>query len=153
MKLKSVRFLSCLVAISALAGCDFSQKTVEEGSVFGPPIAVFIEPYMPMTVGGHEAVVKGFDECPRPGAITEGVIWIPMTVVSRRSGSQPECVKFTPDRGQVDVVITWLPVEGEETREPTKETWSVLRPAKNSSFLLRRPDGSYATLSGVIKKQ
>jgi hypothetical protein len=153
MKQKSVRFLSCVVALSALAGCDFSQKTVEQGSVFGPPIAVFIEPYLPMTVGGHEAVVKGFDECPRPGAIAEGVIWIPMTVVSRRSGSLPECVKFTPDRDQVDVVVTWLPVEGQETREPSRETWSVLRPAKNSAFLLKRQNGSYATLSGAMKKQ
>jgi hypothetical protein len=153
MKLKFAQLVSCVVALSALAGCDFPQKTVEEGSVFGPPIAVFIEPYMPMTVGGHEAVVKGFDECPRPGAIAGGVIWIPMTVVSRRSGSLPECVKFTPDRDEVDVVVTWIPVEGEENREPTRETWGVLRPAKNSAFSLRRPDGSFATLSGAIRKQ
>lgn len=153
MKLKFAQLVSCVVAISALAGCDFPQKADEEGSVFGPPIAVFIEPYLPMTVGGREAVVKGFDDCPRPGAISDGVIWIPMTVVSRRSGSLPECVKFSPDRDQVDVVVTWLPVEGVETREPTRETWGVLRHAKNSAFVLRRPDGTNATLSGVTKKQ
>lgn len=153
MKSKLPLLLSCVIALSALAGCDPVKTAGEVGSKIAPPIGVYIEPYIPMNVGGREAVVKGFDECPHPGSITDGVWWIPLTAVSHHASASPECARLSPDRSHVDVMVLWLPVTGEETLDPSKETWRIKRVGKTSGFLLVRADGSYATRSTEIGRQ
>ena len=155
---QGLKFGGMVVALSALAGCDFlagvGQYFADKYADQMPPAQYYIDAYAIMSVGEHQAAVLGFDECPQMQLKGDPnpKFWLTLPGTKRTYAANLfQCTHIPVTEGDINVRLLWVrnPDQNFTPEAPqTSETWHITYRAHE--MLLQRPNGE---LVSPLKEQ